>query len=173
MPIIIPKLQIHYTPVPKAACSSIKNWFFQLENGMPFKNSIRNGSAFHIHSYYSTTPFRKIPPQKADALWKFAVIRDPAKRLVSCYANRVVHYNELGNGRLSLAMIEMGAAPNPSLEYFIENLETYMSASASINHHASPLTFSSARTHHIMMHFIRWKNARPPTRTPKTHRDKH
>lgn len=141
MPITLPKFRIHYTPAPKVACSSLKSWFFHLENGRPFENMVRNGGVFHIHNYYSTTPFRKLAHGDSERFWKFAVVRDPVRRLISCYSNRVVYYNELSDRHLSPEKVKSGANPSPSLEEFIEKLEIYMDASDSIKHHASPLVY--------------------------------
>lgn len=138
MGIAIPKHRLHYTPVPKAACSSIKSLLYFIENGEFFRNSVRSGRVFHIHNYYHTRPFSPMPPAQQARFWKFAVVRDPVRRLLSCYSNRVRHYNELSEKHISAESIASGATPNPSLEEFVEKLELYMRASESIRHHAMP-----------------------------------
>jgi hypothetical protein len=48
---------LSYFPVPKCACSSLKAFFFELENGRPFQNYRANGKVIHIHHVYRTLPF--------------------------------------------------------------------------------------------------------------------
>lgn len=137
MPLIDPAHGIAFYPVPKNACTSLKFVFFQMENDWPFRRSLRYGKVFHIHSYYGTVPFEPVAEQPM-RYWKFAVLRDPLSRMVSCYRNRVLHHRELEAARLGPEARAAGALPHPDLETFVERLEIYRAASVSIRHHTDP-----------------------------------
>ena len=141
MPHFSPKWKISYTSVPKNAFTSIKNMFYYMENKENFVNSVRNGSVFHIHNFYGCRAFNPNEPLNAQSSWKFAVVRDPLQRLVSCYRNRVLHHHELDEKFIAANFVKEGALPKPSLEVFVERLELYCRASVSIAHHTKPHVF--------------------------------
>lgn len=141
MAIVLNKWKISYVPVPKAACSSLKLMFFHLENGRDFQPAMRNGQMFHIHRFYATTAFASLPHAAIQDHWRIAVVRDPVKRFLSCYSNRVCHYKELSQRHLPPDAIRSGATPNPSLEEFVEKLELYRQYSKPIKHHTDPQIF--------------------------------
>lgn len=135
MAIIVDKLNVAYFPAPKVACTSLKYMFYYIENNKEYIPTIRNSIKVHVHGYYPTSPFSRAPMKRIENYYKFCVVRDPIKRLISCYANRVLFHKELSENRLSVDAIKAGARPNPSIEYFIENLELYREHSPSITHH--------------------------------------
>jgi len=136
--ISIDKHAISYAPVPKAACTSLKLMFFELENGFAFRNMTRNGRMFHIHTFYPSTLFNASAAKAAAGHWRIAVTRDPVARLLSAYANRAVFYRELRRERLTAEAVAEGATPDPDLEGFIDRLEVYRAHSTSIRHHTDP-----------------------------------
>lgn len=138
MALILPKQRIAYFPVPKAACTSIKSMFFEIENSVPFQPMQRHGQMFHIHNFYGTQPFNRQNTDALNGFWRFAVYRDPVARLLSCYSNRVLHFRELGPGMLSAQAQAAGASPDPDLDSFVERLELYCEHSPSIRHHVAP-----------------------------------
>ncbi|MCW1917807.1 sulfotransferase family protein [Rhodobacter sp. KR11] len=138
MPIILPDLGLHYTSVPKNACTSIKRMFYEIEHGRPFEPFRRDGKLVHIHHIHSSTNFQALPPEQAAGLWKIAVLRDPLKRLVSVWRNRVMYHRELEVGRLAETPAGAGLTPRPKLEEFVMNLEAYRAASVSIRRHSDP-----------------------------------
>lgn len=142
MALILPQYRIAYFPVPKAACTSVKTMFFQIENGAPFKPMRRHGQMFHIHNFYGTQPFNRQDPEVLRSFWRFAIHRDPIARFLSCYSNRVLHFKELSAAMLSDQARAAGAIPDPDLETFIERLDLYQEHSPSIRHHTAPqITF--------------------------------
>lgn len=138
MALILPKQRIAYFPVPKAACTSIKTMFFEIENGVPFKPMQRHGQMFHIHNFYGTQPFNRQNTGQLQDFWRFAVYRDPIARFLSCYSNRVLHFRELSSGMLSQQAQAAGALPDPDLDTFVERIELYREFSPSIRHHVAP-----------------------------------
>ena len=138
MALILPKQRIAYFPVPKAACTSIKTMFFEIENGVPFKPMQRHGQMFHIHNFYGTQPFNRQNTGQLQDFWRFAVFRDPVARFLSCYSNRVLHFRELSPGMLSQQAQAAGALPDPDLDTFVERIELYREYSPSIRHHVAP-----------------------------------
>jgi hypothetical protein len=140
MAIINQKYKISYFPIPKVACTTLKKVFFELENDFEFRDFRVNGQPKHIHSFYSSSPFSKVPHDKIIDHKKFCIIREPLSRIVSCYRNRVLYHQELSSRVITEDMRSEGIYPNPSLDDFCLNIEFYRSVSASIVHHTDPIT---------------------------------
>lgn len=140
MAIIVDKIRIAYMPSPKVACTSLKTMFYRIENDSDFVPSIRNSIKFYIHGYYPTVPFARTPHERIRDHFKICVVRDPIRRFLSSYSNRVCFHKELNEKRLSSEAIKAGAIPNPNLEEFVERLEIYRKHSRSILHHTDPQT---------------------------------
>jgi len=132
--------KLTYVSAPKVACTSLKHFFFEIENGFRFTPYRANGRPRHIHDVaYRGLTFETIPHGKIADHVRLTVVRDPVRRLLSAYSNRVLHHRELGPARVSPAFRSRGATPNPSLEAFVDNLELYLEASPSIRRHTLPL----------------------------------
>lgn len=141
MTVFLLKSKTAFFSVPKAACTSIKEMLFQVENGFGFRPFRANGETKHIHNAaYPTIPFAQINHEALADFLRLAVVRDPVNRVISCYANRVVHYHELSDRHIPPHYLGLGAKPNPTLEEFVERLELYRRCSPSIHHHSEPLT---------------------------------
>ena len=84
--------QLGYFPIPKVACTSIKTAMFLIEHGREYKPKIdiNKKAVQHIHNYYEE---RLANIDSCD--FKFIVIRDPIKRFLSAYNNRVAHHKKL------------------------------------------------------------------------------
>ncbi|WP_162784801.1 sulfotransferase family 2 domain-containing protein [Paracoccus suum] len=138
MAIIVDKYKLAYLPVPKIACTSLKEVFYRIENDHDFVPAVRNSGMFHIHHFYPTPPFRTVPRWRMKEHYRFCVVRDPIKRLLSCYSNRVRHHRELAARHLSAEAVAAGAIADPDLETFVERLEVYRKHSGQILHHSDP-----------------------------------
>jgi hypothetical protein len=100
-----------------------------------------NDKLHHVHDFYPSRRFGEACKLENQDHFKFAIVRDPVSRILSCYANRVEYYCELSEGKLDSRAIEAGLCYDPSLSYFIRNLDGYRQYSPSIKHHTEPLTF--------------------------------
>lgn len=94
MPVILEDHKIAFFNVPKAASTSIKHAFHVVLHGKPFERG--DFGARHIHELYKV----KIPVMREDiealqGYWTFTVLRDPVKRVLSAYSNRVLHHRDM------------------------------------------------------------------------------
>ena len=126
--------KLGYFPIPKTACTSIKQTLYRLDLHTDFVS--RKGHS--IHNYFARRPMAPIDSIE----FSFLVIRDPIKRLLSAYSNRVLHYRELSLEFLSSKSPEfVGQVPycDPTLVQFINHLIEY-SMIPNINHHIEPVS---------------------------------
>lgn len=137
--ILCTKHSIGYLPLPKVANTSIKHTMYELENGRRFTST--SPEIPHIHQYFrmNTAPID-------GAAFRFVVIRDPIKRFLSAYANRVIHHKELSESYIR-AQLDQKKKPeidmdtflyDPDLGEFIDNLANYQKVT-SILVHTRPL----------------------------------
>lgn len=140
MPVILERHKIAFFNIPKAASTSVKDAFYFIEHGKSFQPG--DFGASFIHQLYKV----KIPVTKEDyeplsGYWKFTVLRDPAKRILSAYTNRVLHHRDMHKmPRARLRALASGLPLNPSLDIFLANLERYRDFSHSIRSHTDPIS---------------------------------
>lgn len=133
--------RLTYISVPKVACTSLKSYFYEIENGKPFEPYRVDGTLFTIHKHAKSVRFSSIEPQKMVGHRRIAVVRDPWRRVLSCYADKVVHGGALDSVVFSSEQKKIGMVANPSLDNFVDFLEGYCAVSSMIRHHARPLSF--------------------------------
>jgi hypothetical protein len=142
MPLLVPSLGLAYFPVPKNACTSLKEFFHEIVEGAPFEARRReDGQRLYIHNMpgYATPEFRPEFVAATQGLVRLAVVRHPVRRLISAYKNRVRAYWELSVKVLGQEVLDRhGLVPNPDFAVFIERLEDYRRVSVSIRHHTAP-----------------------------------
>lgn len=127
----IKKYNLAYIPIPKNCSTSIKNYLYEMLRGEKFKRyKKKNGKTFYIHNYWmaenKTNPNRESIFVKSDATKSFVVIREPIKRYISSFANRVVNHGALGKQN------------NLTLNDFTNDFETYIKNTRELNHHMAP-----------------------------------
>lgn len=146
----VPGYQIHqiclseqkliYIPIPKNACSSTKEALYEIEFDRRFERSLPiNEPYLNIHDYYKKQPKSFVGIGRLTSavnFTRFAIIRDPVKRLISCYRNRVVDLEELKQDEASIQ--KLGLDVMPDINTFVLNLKQYRKASKSIEHHSRP-----------------------------------
>jgi hypothetical protein len=131
---------IGYIPFPKSASTSIKQYFYQVLNNKSFKYSDKKLK--DVHAYFK--PFVKLDSTK----FNFGIIRDPIKRFISAYSNRVLYYEELPQKE------------RPTLNQFIENFEKYYKVRP-IRWHTRPITIVLANRFKLVENdyrSIKWFN---------------
>ena len=148
---------LSYVSAPKVACTSLKHLFFEIENGRPWQSFAANGKRYYIHRFYPGLPFADLPHERIGEHQRLCAVRDPVTRILSCYANRVVHHRDLQRRPFTEEMCAAGLSREPSLESFTLNLETYCQHFSSIRQHARPLV-------HFLGHDPSWYHGIYPLR---------
>ncbi|MDJ0820894.1 MAG: sulfotransferase family 2 domain-containing protein [Paracoccaceae bacterium] len=143
MVVRLDRYKIAYVPLPKAGCSSVKEALARLDPQVeiPPEDQITTMTWHSIHPTRRFRAHRIVPLQH---YWRFCVVRDPIRRLMSIYTNRVLQHKDVWNsagvrdGRPGLP--KLSRTPDP--DTFYSNLRAYMDASSAIKHHAmSALVF--------------------------------
>lgn len=126
---------VGYKPIPKVACTSLKHVLYELKHNEPFLTDLDQGK--HIHHYW----WKKQEPIQNNSI-NFIVLRDPIKRFLSAFSNRVSHHEELSKEFLSKKhpeLMEIIPKFSPSLSEFIQHFKTYNKV-ATIEHHFQPVS---------------------------------
>jgi sulfotransferase famil protein len=140
MSVILDKYELFYAAVPKVACTSVKSMFFVIENGRHFEPYTINGRPKHIHNIGYPSNLREDYPDKRIATYhRVALVRDPVKRFLSAYGNRVLHHKELSMDKAGLKLKKLGLEPTPDLGLFVDKHAEYLEAHPSILHHTRPM----------------------------------
>jgi hypothetical protein len=131
---------VGYVPTPKIGCSTIKNAFYELAEGKPFdKGAMRQLGYEDVHAYFSQDEyFHRLEDVRGLAKsYLFCVVRDPVKRLISCYRDRVVLRQDLGKEKKTAPILRvLGLPREPDLNTFALNLRAYMFSNWLIRIHA-------------------------------------
>lgn len=137
MPIIVSAHKIAYMALPKAGCSTVKRALAQIDLGV----TVDPGAADDVDVWHRLYPTVRFRPHRWGAVadhWRFCVVRDPVKRLMSVYTNRVVQFGDLHNSRKMKWPWFAHLSPAPDPDFFFRHLEEYMRASSVIRHHVLP-----------------------------------
>ncbi len=126
--------------VTKTASTSIKHFFYQVENGFPFKTFKAGGTRFHIHDLYGACAFDNVPKKLKMASNRYALVRDPLARLLSCYENKILEQDRLSSIDPDI-LKQKNLKPQPSLKEFVEHLSEYNEVSYAIWEHSLPLVY--------------------------------
>lgn len=139
MVIAVDAHKLAYMALPKAACSSVKEALARLDPAatIPPEDQV---TLYTWHDIYPTKRFRPHRWERYADYWRFCVVRDPAKRLMSCYTNRVLQFEDLKNSiKLRDGRDWLPDLPrDPDPDTFFQNLDSYKLAASSIKHHAMP-----------------------------------
>lgn len=136
MTVEIPAYKLVYMPVPKAACTSVKAALSTIDPAKPLAPAQIEEDEHIVHDAYQTRRFRphRWEPFCDGTWWRFAVIRDPLKRVLSVYTDMIMSRNILPN---SPRLRDQTALPiDPDPDFFFQNLLDYMEHSSIIKHHA-------------------------------------
>jgi hypothetical protein len=146
--IIIEKLKLGYQDSPKIASTSLFNWLHDLMYGYSYKDQVQAGkSKMYIHDYFRSGTCADVQIVKNDkesvaeyqTFFCFTITRDPVKRFISMYSNRVLHHRELSaNSNIANQLNRDGLEFDPDINTLVMALEEYMAIQQSIFHHARP-----------------------------------
>ena len=134
-------LKLSYFSVPRCACTSIKRFFFFVENGFELKNFRINSKWSHIHNFYQSKPFNLSEKMSPENFEKYAVVRDPISRMVSCYRNRVD--SPVGRNLMKPHVAEfekLDIPKNPTWPEFLDYFDGYRATVPMVKHHSEPLS---------------------------------
>jgi sulfotransferase famil protein len=145
--IVIPSLRVGYQGIPKVATTSTYHWFYAclgVRDGAPAAGLERKRN--HTRRYFLTpdvgcrienTPTAVAPYQ---AYFRFALVRDPIRRFLSMYSNRVVHHRGLSRHTpWAPKLMQAGLAFEPQINELVARLDAYTQAATVIMHHARPM----------------------------------
>lgn len=127
---------VAFVGVPKCMSTSVLRSFYKLEHGAAFD---RAGFGGNIHRFYRQRVAERIasvePPDLAGlrGLWIFTIIRNPIRRLLSVYTNRVRDHRDIAKA-LEKAP-DAALDPMPSADAFFRDLPRYRAQVPSIRHH--------------------------------------
>ena len=145
MPITVPAANLVYFPVPKVACTSLKQFFYEVRNRKKFSPPQEAADRIHIHNHspeFLSTSFRSAVDAEFDDMHRVTVVRDPARRILSSFSNRVLQHGELDENRIDMDLAQkLGVKARPTIGEFINNLEEYRLLSKSIRHHTDPQVY--------------------------------
>lgn len=113
-----------YFPVPKVACTSIKEAILRHNNPVAFAALTEPDE---VHRRYGThrwlrEQWRLLKP----FMRPFCIVRDPIDRFVSGYRNRILHHNDL-------------ADETPDINSFALALAKHCATDSHIGHHFTPM----------------------------------
>jgi len=127
---------IAYMDIPKVACTSIKQALYELETGKKFD---RREIGISVHKYFSEKQENILYTK-----YRFLIVRDPVKRFLSGYSNRVTYHKELSREYLekiknpnASRLIQKDIPLDPGLGQFFDYFDDYMTI-PNINHHLKP-----------------------------------
>ncbi|MGJ0493147.1 sulfotransferase family 2 domain-containing protein [Methylobacter sp.] len=144
--IIIEKLQLGYQDSPKIASTSLFQWLHNSIYGSSYSDRMDKPNMY-IHEYFRSGKCDDIRIVKNDkksmeeyqTFFCFAITRDPIKRFISMYSNRVLHHRELSaNSNNATQLKSDGLIFDPDINTLVTELEKYMAVQKSIFHHARP-----------------------------------
>lgn len=141
-------LNIRYYPVPKVACTSVKQLLHALDHGTPH-------SGGSIHNIYGTPAFGREQPAREPGELRIALVRDPIRRFVSAYRNRIHGHKEAAHWKLRKLGLPTDLKPFPELNEFVRELEDYQTRVPSLEHHTLPMVHFLGRDPGFYDHIFR------------------
>lgn len=114
--------EIGYRLIPKTACTSIQHAIYRFEAGCDYR--VEENENKYIDAYYWERQ------QDIDGCnHRILVIREPIKRFLSAYGNRVTHHKQLSEEKVRRSnpdIAEKISIFNPGLGQFFDDFELYM-----------------------------------------------
>jgi hypothetical protein len=147
--IVIPELKVAYQNIPKCATTSLFHWFYERLTGAPYSPvDAKPGKGKYLRSHFAKgfdgrVTVEKPGPElraKLDGYFVFAVTRDPIKRFISMYSNRVQGHRELDQrAKYAPNIRRAGLRFRPPINFLVRHLEDYVAAVKTVRHHSAPM----------------------------------
>ncbi|KWV92967.1 sulfotransferase family 2 domain-containing protein [Erythrobacter sp. YT30] len=138
MTVVLKNKKLFYAAIPKVACTSIKRMLFEVENGFAFNPFTANGEAWHVHRFYPSLLRTEFPEHQIADYRRLLMVRDPIKRFLSAYSNRVVFHEDISPKAIQKLGRFSRLTPSPDLGEFIDRFEKYL-AIPIIKSHCRPM----------------------------------
>jgi len=120
---------------PKAGGTSLRAFLLHAENGFAFRDYSVQGTRMDANMLVANYRFNRVDHTKLKGYRCFALLRDPVKRFLSGYSNRVMHYRELSIEAAGRDLLREGLAPDPDLATFLDNYIGYLRCSKPLARH--------------------------------------
>lgn len=140
--LVFDNLKLAFQDSPKVASTTIKSWLYACVYGdlyppvtgtMPNVHNFFNARNTDQHRIVDISQFR---PEAHPGYFVFAVTRDPVRRFISAYSNRVVFHRELGErAKPEFHPSLVGLPATPTINVMIDNLDAYRRLQHSIRLH--------------------------------------
>lgn len=127
--------RLAYRYLPKTASTSIKAAIYKIETGEDF---FHKEAGMHIHDWFKGRPKADVSSCER----RFILVRDPVRRFLSAYKNRVRFHGELSEPLIRQRFPHLYRdTPHftPGIGQFIEHLDHYLKF-PSIFHHCRPVS---------------------------------
>lgn len=141
--IIVPPLHVGYQEVPKVASTTLTAWLWAHLKVADPAAAARTTHSWARQRLRDPATGNAVVRNTAEALqphaplFTFALTRDPIKRFVSMYRNRVVHFRELSAAsHAATALTQRGLAFDPQINDLVDHWEAYAACGKSVAHHA-------------------------------------
>lgn len=135
MPYTMPAQRMAFFFSPKAGGTSLRAFLFHAENGFPFRDYSVQGARVDANMLAANYRFNRIDHNEFSGFRRFALVRDPVKRFLSGYSNRVLHYRELSIEAAGRELLREGLPPDPDIATFIDNYIGYLRCSKPLARH--------------------------------------
>lgn len=123
---------IAYAALPKAACSSVKQALARIDPAVRLPPDAST-DALIWHRIYPTARHKELIWPRYRDHWRFCVVRDPARRLMSCYAD-IVAGRKACEHSPNMRASKLPLQPDP--DTFFQLLPRYQRRSSLVRHHA-------------------------------------
>jgi len=130
------KLKLQYFPVPKNAGSSVRDCLFEMDNGWRYRPMIIDGRWVGLFEFFGFPAAFQPAPDRPGYL-RFTVVRDPLRRLLSAYANKVLDNPGVASADFAALGLRSDLPRAPDIETFVAYLDEYRLIS-NIRHHTNP-----------------------------------
>lgn len=148
MAVVSHKARLLYVVVPKAACTSVKRLFLELDGGsleappLGFLDRLRGKTplgprSVHQIEGYITRPFSEVGAVP-EGYARITVVRDPLARLHSAWTNKADTATFARRGELE-RLTAAGLSTAPSFGAFLDDFERYRDISSPVNVHTRPM----------------------------------